>query len=68
LKVTIGPISDAPPVSFVSCVRNVAILISQLLGLLVTFIGEQLTIRLVHHVWADLPVEDKDLDEQSQND
>ncbi len=31
------------------------ILISQLLGLLTAFIGETLTLRLVHDVWPDLP-------------
>ena len=30
-------------------------LVSQLIGLLVTFIGEFLTIRLMHDIWPDLP-------------
>jgi hypothetical protein len=30
-----------------------AILIAQLLGLLLTFIGEGLTLRLVHDVWPE---------------
>ena len=32
-------------------------LVAQLLGLLVTFIGEALTLRLVRDVWPDAPVE-----------
>jgi hypothetical protein len=32
-----------------------AVLIANLLGLLVTFIGETLTLRLLHEVWPDLP-------------
>jgi hypothetical protein len=32
-------------------------LVAQLLSLLVTFIGEPLTIRLVHDVWPDVPVD-----------
>jgi len=31
-----------------------------LLGLLVTFIGENLTVRLVRDVWPDAPVNDLD--------
>jgi hypothetical protein len=30
-------------------------LVAQLLGLMTTFIGEALTLRLLHDVWADLP-------------
>jgi hypothetical protein len=44
-----------------------AILISQLLGLLVTFIGEKLTMRLVHDVWPDLPVAAISSAEQGQS-
>lgn len=32
-----------------------AVLIAHLIGLMVTFIGESLTLRLVHDVWLDLP-------------
>lgn len=32
-----------------------AVLIAQLIGLLITFIGESLTLRLLHDVWPDLP-------------
>jgi hypothetical protein len=32
-----------------------ASIITQLIGLLVTFIGERLTLRLLHDVWPDLP-------------
>jgi hypothetical protein len=31
------------------------VLLAQLLGLLVTFIGESLALRLVHDVWSDAP-------------
>src|SRR5665213_1055925 len=31
------------------------VLIAQLIGLMITFIGESLTMRLVHDVWVDLP-------------
>jgi hypothetical protein len=31
------------------------VLIAQLLGLMITFIGESLTLRLLHDVWPDLP-------------
>ena len=34
------------------------ILIGHLLGLLITFIGETLTMRLLHEVWPDLPGSD----------
>ena len=32
-----------------------AVLIAHLIGLMVTFIGESLTLRLLHDVWLDLP-------------
>jgi len=31
------------------------VLIAHLIGLMITFIGESLTLRLVHDVWLDLP-------------
>lgn len=31
------------------------VLIAQLIGLMITFIGESLTLRLLHDVWLDLP-------------
>ncbi len=37
-----------------------AALVSHLLGLLVTFIGDNLTVRLVHGVWPELSQEDLD--------
>jgi hypothetical protein len=37
------------------------VLIAQLLGLLVAFIGENLTLRLVGGVWPDLALDDTDL-------
>ena len=36
------------------------ILFAQLLGLLVTFIGEELTLRLMREVWPELPFDDLD--------
>jgi len=38
--------------------RGCVLLIAQLLGLLVVFIGENLTLRLVRDVWPNLPRED----------
>ena len=35
-----------------------ALLVAQLLGLLVTFIGQALTLRLVRDLWPDAPFED----------
>jgi len=35
-----------------------AVLVTQLLGLLVTFIGQTLTVRLVRDLWPDAPFED----------
>ena len=32
-----------------------AVLIAHLIGLMITFIGESLTLRLLHDVWLDLP-------------
>jgi len=32
-----------------------AVLIAQLIGLMITFIGESLTLRLLHDAWPDLP-------------
>jgi len=32
-----------------------AVLIAHLIGLMITFIGESLTLRLLHDVWKDLP-------------
>ncbi len=36
-------------------VQSGAVLIAHLLGLMITFIGEALTLRLLHDVWLDLP-------------
>jgi hypothetical protein len=32
-----------------------AVLIAHLIGLMITFIGESLTLRLLHDIWVDLP-------------
>ena len=37
------------------------VLVSQLLGLLVAFIGEPLTLRFVREVWPEVPLDDLDL-------
>ena len=37
-----------------------AILIAQLLGLLITFIGEGITLRLVQDVWPEVAFDDRD--------
>ena len=31
------------------------VLVAQLIGLMITFIGESLTLRLLHDIWVDLP-------------
>ena len=36
------------------------VLFAHLLGLLVTFIGEELTLRLMREVWPELPLDDRD--------
>jgi hypothetical protein len=43
------------------------VLLAQLLGLLVAFIGEKLTLRLVSEVWPELPLNDLDLENRGQN-
>ena len=40
-----------------------AVLLAQLLGLLVAFIGEKLTLHLVREVWPKLPLNDLDFSE-----
>ena len=39
-----------------------AVLIAHLIGLMITFIGESLTLRLLHDVWLDLPDSSKRLE------
>ena len=36
------------------------VLVAQLLGLLVAFIGEKLTLRFVHEVWPEVPLDNLD--------
>ena len=45
-----------PEEFFEGCV----VLFTQLLGLLVTFIGEELTLRMVREAWPELPLDDMD--------
>ena len=42
-------------------VEGRVVLLAQLLGLLVTFIGETLTLRLVRETWPKLPLDELDL-------
>ena len=42
------------------------VLLAQLLGLLVDFVGENLTLRLVREVWPKLPLDDFDFDESDK--
>jgi hypothetical protein len=43
------------------------VLLAQLLGLLVAFIGEKLTVRLVREVWPRVPLNDLDFDKRNKN-
>ena len=43
------------------------VLLAQLLGLLVAFIGERLTLRLVGEVWPEFSSDDLDLENRDQN-
>jgi len=43
------------------------VVLAQLLGLLVAFIGEKLTLRLVSEVWPDIPLSDWNSDEGNRN-
>jgi hypothetical protein len=43
------------------------VLLAHLLGLLVAFIGEKLTVRLVGEVWPDIPLDDWNSEEGNQN-
>ena len=44
-----------------------AVLIAHLIGLMITFIGEALTLRLLHDVWLDLPDQKESLKGINQN-
>ena len=43
------------------------VLLAQLLGLLVAFIGENLTLRLVREVWPKVPLDDLDFGNGDKN-
>lgn len=58
----LGPQVD-PDEIFEGCV----ILLAELLGLLVAFIGEELTLRLVLEVWPKLPLKQLDFGRGSKN-
>ena len=47
--------------------RAGVVLLAQLLGLLVAFIGENLTLRLVREVWPKLPLNDLDFGKGDKN-
>ena len=42
------------------------VLLTQLLGLLVAFVGENLTVRLVSEVWPKLPLNDSEIDNRDE--
>jgi hypothetical protein len=44
-----------------------AVVIAHLIGLMMTFIGESLTLRLVHDVWPDLARSESNLEGANQN-
>lgn len=44
--------------------HGLASILASLIGLLVTFIGEDLALRLVRDVWPDVPLAETDLDTQ----
>lgn len=48
-------------------VEGGAVLLAQLLGLLVTFIGENLTLRLVREIWPKVPLDDLDFANAGRN-
>ena len=48
--------------------KGSVVLVAQLLGLLVAFIGENLTLRLVREVWPKLSLDDWDFGEGDKND
>jgi hypothetical protein len=43
------------------------VLVAQLLGLLVAFIGETLTLRFVREVWPEVPLDDLDFGKGGKN-
>ena len=43
------------------------VLLAQLLGLLVAFIGEKLTLGLVREIWAKIPLDHLDMATKSKN-
>ena len=43
------------------------VLVAQLLGLLVAFIGETLTLRFVHEVWPEVPLDNLDLGKREED-
>ena len=50
-----GPAPDGEAVDPDAVREGGVVLIAQLLGLLVAFIGERLTLQLVREIWSDLP-------------
>jgi len=54
---TLEPMDDpAPPVKPAEILEGRVMLLAHLLGLLVAFIGESLTLRLLHEIWPQLPL------------
>jgi hypothetical protein len=56
-----------PPLSADTFLAGRIELVAQMLGLLVAFIGENLTLRLVHEVWPKMPLDDLELDNEEKN-
>jgi hypothetical protein len=48
-------------------IKGRSVLVAQLLGLLVAFIGESLTLRLVQEIWPKLPLDDLDFSRGGKN-
>ena len=48
-------------------IRGRSALLAQLLELLVAFIGENLTLRLVREIWPNVPIDDLNLDGEGKN-
>lgn len=51
------PVSDKPQIDPEESARGGRALAAQLLGLLVVFIGETLTLRLANDIWPDAPLD-----------
>jgi hypothetical protein len=48
-------------------IKGRSVLLAQLLGLLVAFVGENLTLRLVREIWPKVPLDDLDFGGEGKN-